>query len=280
MSTVHSHDAAHPGEGLTTGAGSASTRRGGPDAVLRIEHVGKRFAATPVLHDVDCAVAAGETLGLIGPNGAGKTTLFNIVTGFVAPSSGRVLLAGSDLAGQDPAARARQGLVRTFQKSLTFPALTVRRNLALAALAHTGEGYRWWGGRAALRRAEAQADALLAGLLLATRADTPVADLSYGEQRIVDILIALAQCPRVLLLDEPTAGLSTAESDQVLELVRQRRSDAAVVLIAHDLDVVFRECDRVAVLDLGRLIALGTPQAVRDDPAVHAAYLGGLREAA
>ncbi|MBU4612314.1 ABC transporter ATP-binding protein [Achromobacter sp. GG226] len=252
----------------------------GVPPVLRLEHVGKQFGATPVLHDVDCAVAAGETLGLIGPNGAGKTTLFNIVTGFVTPSSGRVLLGARDLAGQDPAARARLGLVRTFQKSLTFAALSVRRNLALAALAHAGDGYRWWGGRAALRRAEAQADALLADLPLAVRANVPVADLSYGEQRIVDILIALAQAPRILLLDEPTAGLSTAESEQVLALVRERRGDAAVVLIAHDLDVVFRECDRVAVLDLGRLIALGTPQAVRDDPAVHAAYLGGLPEAA
>ncbi len=248
--------------------------------VLAIEHVGRQFGATAVLADVDFTVAAGETLGLIGPNGAGKTTLFNIVTGFVAAGVGCVRLDGQDLAGLAPAARARLGLVRTFQKSLTFGALSVRRNLALAALARAGQAYRWWQGRAVLRRADREADALLDGLALARHADTRVADLSYGQQRIVDILVALAQRPRVLLLDEPTAGLSTAESQAVLDLVRQRRGEAAVVLIAHDLDVVFRECDRVAVLDLGRLIALDTPAVVREDAGVHAAYLGGLREAA
>jgi branched-chain amino acid transport system ATP-binding protein len=249
-----------------------------PTPLLRIADVAKSFGGAPVLASVSLDVHAGETLGLIGPNGAGKTTLFNIVTGFLAPDAGAVVFDGRQLGAMTPAARARLGLVRTFQKSLVFPTQTVRRNVAMAVRAQHGTAYRWWGGRAAHARADADAQALIDGCALAGRGDEIVADLSYGEQRIVDMLIALAQAPRILLLDEPTAGLSTEEAAQLLALVRQHHADTAVVLIAHDIDVVFRECDRIAVLDLGRLITVDTPEAVRRHPGVQAAYLGALAE--
>jgi branched-chain amino acid transport system ATP-binding protein len=249
-----------------------------PVELLRIAEVAKSFGASRVLESVSLDVRVGETLGLIGPNGAGKTTLFNIITGFLRPDSGAVVFEGRELGAMPPSARARLGLVRTFQKSLVFPTQSIRRNVAMAVRAQHGGGYRWWGGRAAHAQADDAAQALIDGCALKGRGDELVADLSYGEQRIVDMLIALAQSPRILLLDEPTAGLSTEEAAQLLALVRQHHADTAVVLIAHDIDVVFRECDRIAVLDLGRLIAVDTPDVVRRHPGVRAAYLGALAE--
>lgn len=247
-------------------------------ALLRITDVAKSFGAAPVLESVSFDVRTGETLGLIGPNGAGKTTLFNIITGFLRADTGTVWFEGRALGAMPPPARARLGLVRTFQKSLVFPTQSIRRNVAMAVRARGGGAYRWWGGRATHAQADEAAQALIDGCALKGRGDELVADLSYGEQRIVDMLIALAQSPRVLLLDEPTAGLSTEEAAQLLALVRQHHAQTAVVLIAHDIDVVFRECDRIAVLDLGRLIAIDTPEVVRQHPGVRAAYLGALAE--
>jgi branched-chain amino acid transport system ATP-binding protein len=249
-----------------------------PATLLRIADVAKSFGGAQVLESVTLDVRVGETLGLIGPNGAGKTTLFNIITGFLPPDTGAVVFDGRELGAMPPPARARLGLVRTFQKSLVFPTQSIRRNVAMAVRAKQGAGYRWWGGRAAHARADDAAQALIDGCALRGRGDEIVADLSYGEQRIVDMLIALAQAPRILLLDEPTAGLSTEEAAQLLALARQHHADTAVVLIAHDLDVVFRECDRIAVLDLGRLLTVDTPDAVRQHPGVQAAYLGALAE--
>ncbi len=248
------------------------------EVVLQLAGVAKAFGAARVLDDVSLSLHAGETLGLIGPNGAGKTTLFNLITGFLQADAGTVTYLGQPLHKASPAERARQGLVRTFQKSMVFPSLSVRRNIAMAVRAQRGTAYRWWGGGAAHAHADEAASQLVDGSVLAGRGDTRVADLSYGEQRIVDMLIALAQSPRVLLLDEPTAGLSVDEASALLALTRAHHADTAVVLIAHDLDVVFRECDRIAVLDLGRLIAIDTPDAVRQHPAVRSAYLGALAD--
>lgn len=241
---------------------------------LRLRSIGRAFGGVSVLDHVDLDVAPGAMLGLIGPNGAGKTTLFNIMSGFLSADTGTLELDGRDLGKMSPRARSRAGMVRTFQKSLVFPSLTVRGNVAMAIRATAGTGYRWWQGRAALRDADARAHALLGDSGLVARIDTRAADLSYGEQRLLDVLIALAQTPRVLLLDEPTAGLSEAEAQQVLALVRTHRAGASVVLISHDIDIVFGLCERVAVLDLGRLIAIGTPAAIRADARVLSAYLG------
>ena len=175
----------------------------------------------------------------------------------------------------------RAGLVRTFQKSMAFPELSVRENLALAARSRTSEGYGWFGSRKAVAAADEAADELLTRAQLRDRAELPVAGLSYGEQRIVDVLISLAMRPRVLLLDEPTAGLSRAEGEHLIEVVRTLGEDLSTILIAHDLDIVFGVCDRVAVLDLGRLIACDTPDAIKAHEGAQAAYLGAsLGEAA
>lgn len=242
--------------------------------ILQVEGIRKSFGAAPVIQGIDLEVRPGEALGLIGPNGAGKTTLFNIMSGFVAPDAGCVRLDGHDVTALDAEARARQGVVRTFQKSLVFPTLTVRRNVAMAARAMRGKRYGWWGASRLMRKADEQAQALLAGSGLAARADIPASALSYGEQRTLDLVIALAQQPRVLLLDEPTAGLSEAEAHRLLELIASQHADIALVLVSHDVDVVFQVCTRIAVLDLGVLLTVDTPQAIRADARVIAAYLG------
>ena len=248
---------------------------------LAIEGVAKSFGGLKVLSDVSVTLGQGECLGLIGPNGAGKTTLFNIVTGFLFPDQGRVALGGEDITRAKPDVRVHAGLVRTFQKSMAFPELSVRENLALAARSRTGEGYGWFGSRKAVAAADEAADELLTRAQLRDRADLPVAGLSYGEQRIVDVLVSLAMRPRVLLLDEPTAGLSRAEGEHLIEVVRTLGEDLSTILIAHDLDIVFGVCDRVAVLDLGRLIACDTPDAIKAHEGAQAAYLGAsLGEAA
>jgi len=254
--------------GAASGSASAHPPR------VQLAAVEKAFGGVPVLQHIDLDVSAGQTLGLIGPNGAGKTTLFNIMSGFVTADRGTVRLDGRDISRLGPEARTHLGVVRTFQKSLVFPSMTVRRNVAMAARAVAGTGYRWWQAGAALRESDDRANALLAQAGLSARADTLAADLSYGEQRMVDLTIALAQSPRVLLLDEPTAGLAEEEGARLLALVRQHHAETAVVLVSHDIDIVFGNCDRVAVLDLGVLIAVDTPEAIRRDARVLAAYLG------
>ncbi len=242
--------------------------------VVQASGIVKSFGAAPVLQGIDLAVGAGEAVGLIGPNGAGKTTLFNILSGFVAPDAGSVCLDGQDVTQHDVQARARLGMVRTFQKSLVFPSMSVRRNVAMAVRASADVGYRWWQGAAAMRQFDEQAQVLIEQAGLHARADTLAADLSYGEQRMVDLLIALAQRPRVLLLDEPTAGLSEAEAQRLLEVIGTHHAGVAMLLVSHDLDIVFQVCTRIAVLDLGVLIATGSKDAIRADARVISAYLG------
>ena len=245
-------------------------------ALLEAEGIGKRFGSFQALSDVSLTVAEGETLGLIGPNGAGKTTLFNIITGFLPPDAGQLRFGGAPLGRLPPAKRAARGLVRTFQKAMVFPELSLRENLAMAARQRDGQGLRWLGAAACHRAAEARVDRLLAESGLPRRGDERMADLSYGEQRMADLLMALALEPRLLLLDEPTAGLSGAEAERLLGLVRRHDARTAIVLIAHDIDIVMGHCDRIAVMHLGRLLRTGTPREVREDAAVKAAYLGNL----
>lgn len=246
--------------------------------MLSVENVGKAFGGLRVLDDVSFDVAPGEAVGLIGPNGAGKTTLFNVITGFLTPSHGTVHFAGTDITRSRPNSRVGAGLVRTFQKSMVFPDLSVRENIALAVRARAGAGYRWRSSRAALAEANDAADALLASAKLDDRGDDRVCNLSYGDQRVVDVLISLAMEPKLLLLDEPTAGLAKEEGERLIALVRGNNRCTAIVLIAHDLDIVFGVCDRVAVLDLGRLIAFDTPAGIRAHAGARAAYLGALAE--
>lgn len=242
--------------------------------VLAVEGVCKAFGALRVLSDISFDVREGETLGLIGPNGAGKTTLFNVLTGFLHADSGSVRYLGNDITGVHPRRRVRDGLVRTFQKSVIFPELSVRENIALAARGAAGTGCRWWGSAAALQAADRHAEELVRRAGLGHRCDVQVKTLSYGEQRIADVLVSLALAPRVLLLDEPTAGLAKAEAERLFEIIRHHDERASVILIAHDLDIVFGTCDRIAVLNLGELLAVDTPHAIRAHEGVRAAYLG------
>ena len=244
--------------------------------ILSSRNVGKSFGAFSAVSAVDLDVMPGETLGLIGPNGAGKTTFFNMLTGFVLPDNGSVLYLEQDITHLPVEQRVARGLVRTFQKSLIFPGLSIRENVALAVRAQNKTGYRWWRSAASLREADELAASLIERSGLARRGGELACNVSHGEQRIVDVLLAIALQPRLLLLDEPTAGLARAEADQVLNMIRHHDLRTAVLMIAHDLDIVFSVCDRIAVLNLGRLIAVDSPEAIRINPEVRTAYLGEL----
>lgn len=252
------------------------------DAALGVVGVGKRFGGVRALHDVSLSVAPGEVCGLIGPNGAGKTTLFDVISGVTAPSTGRVLLRGKDITGRTSTWRARHGIKRTFQKQQPFAHLTVEDNLLVAT--------EWRGGgggiladlvrsptrtREEKRRRERTADALEAFGLSALRRER-AGRLTIGQIRLVEMARAFMDEPSVLLLDEPTSGLAEQEVvhlAQALEKIRADRS-CAVLLVEHDMSFVMRECGRVVVLNLGELLAAGTPDEIRQHPAVTAAYLG------
>ena len=242
--------------------------------ILELAGIGKRFGAFTALEDVGFAIGEGEAVGLIGPNGAGKTTLFNVITGFLRPDAGSIRFAGNALDGLRPAQRVARGLARTFQTAMVFPGLTARENIAMAARQHAGAGLRWLGGTRANAAAAETAARLLDDAGLLHRAETPLHDLSHGERRIVDALMPLALSPRLLLLDEPTAGLTRADSDRLFGILRRSHGATALLLVAHDLDIVFDHCDRVAVMELGRVIRIGTPAGIRGDAEVRRAYLG------
>ncbi|MBW6398779.1 ATP-binding cassette domain-containing protein [Roseomonas sp. HJA6] len=242
--------------------------------ILALSGVGKRFGAFAALTDIGFEIGEREAVGLIGPNGAGKTTLFNVITGFLPPDAGSIRFAGQDLRGMPPTRRVARGMARTFQTAMVFPGLTARENIAMAVREHAGDGLRWFGGGRGTAAADDTAARLLAEAGLGHRADTPLRDLSHGERRIVDALMPLALSPRLLLLDEPTAGLTRAESDRLLDMLRRHHPGTALLLVAHDIDIVFGHCARVVVMELGRVIRVGTPDEVRADADVRRAYLG------
>jgi branched-chain amino acid transport system ATP-binding protein len=242
--------------------------------VLELRGIGKRFGAFTALDDVGFAVGEGEAVGLIGPNGAGKTTLFNVITGFLRPDAGRVAFAGQAIDHLAPARRVARGLARTFQTAMVFPGLTARENIAMAVRRHRGDGLRWLGAGRRAAEAEQIAARLLDQAGLSHRAGTLLRDMSHGERRIIDALMPLALAPRLLLLDEPTAGLTEAEAARLMDILRRNHAGTALLLVAHDMDIVFGHCDRVVVMALGRVIRSGIPAAVREDAEVRRAYLG------
>jgi branched-chain amino acid transport system ATP-binding protein len=241
---------------------------------LACEGVTKRFGSLVAVDGVDLAVEPGARHALIGPNGAGKSTLFNVVAGTVRASAGRVLLGGRDVTARGDAWRARAGVAKTFQHSSLFGSLTVADNVAIAAQRLTGDGMRLWRPARRCRDVDRTVGEQLERTGLAGRAAHPVRELSHGERRQLELAVALATRPRLLLLDEPTAGMSLAESTRFAELVETLPRELTILLIEHDLDVVFRLADRVTVLHLGRILAEGDPAAVRSDPRVQEAYLG------
>jgi branched-chain amino acid transport system ATP-binding protein len=243
-------------------------------SLLRVEHLSKAFDGVRALDDVSFAVGAGEMVALIGPNGAGKTTCFNIINGQLEADAGSVRLAGERIDGWPPQRIAVAGVGRTFQTAATFSSMTARENVQLALLAGAGECGALNRRLTGARRSEA--DALLARVGAAPFADRICATLSYPDTKRVELAVALAQSPRLLLMDEPTAGTAPRDRGPVMDLVSAlvRDSGIATLFTEHDVDVVFRFAARVIVLDRGRIIADGPAASVRADPRVRAVYLG------
>ena len=242
--------------------------------VLAVERLAKSFGGVDAVRDVSFSVAAGEIVALIGPNGAGKTTCFNLVNGQLAPDAGSVMLLGRRIDGLPPRAIARAGVGRTFQVAATFASMTVRENVQMALIAHAGE-QRTVASRATDLHA-GEADALLDRVGMVALADQGCATLAYGDAKRIELALALANAPKLLLMDEPTAGMPTGARNRLMKLAGDlaRRDSIAVLFTEHDMDVVFGHADRVIVLASGRIIAEGSPDAIRADPYVRAIYLG------
>jgi len=243
-------------------------------AVLRLEGIEKSFAALKVTDGVSLDVLAGETHAIIGPNGAGKTTLIQQIAGALVPDAGRIHFDGRDVTELPMPTRARLGLARTFQITHVLPSFSALENVALAVQARSGSSFRFWRSAAAEAPLNAAAMAALGAVGIAARAPVRAGALSHGEKRLLEIAIALAQAPKLLLLDEPMAGAGADETRRLLETLRRLRKSCSIVLVEHDMQAVFALADRVSVLVGGRIIATGTPGAVREDAAVRAAYLG------
>jgi ABC-type branched-subunit amino acid transport system ATPase component len=243
-------------------------------SLLVVERVAKHFAGVHAVDGVSFALAQGELAALIGPNGAGKSTLFGVVAGQHAASAGDVRFEGRSIVGKAPAALARLGIGRTFQTARVFASMTVVENVQLALAAREGKLYD--GLRSLWRYQPAQAAALLDRVGLRQAAGTAAASLGYGDVKRLEFAIALAGAPRLLLMDEPTAGMAPAERFALMDLVRDiaRQSALTVLFTEHSMEVVFGYAERVIVMSRGRLIADGTPDAVRRDPAAQAAYFG------
>jgi len=254
----------------------AALRQAQDDEVcLRLDGVSKRFGSLSVLDDVSITIRTGERCGIIGPNGAGKSTLFNIIAGELPLSRGAVSFLGRDVTRVSAHARARRGMARTFQTTTLFPRLTVIENLVLALQAHSAERFTMLVPRSRYRARDHEARALLERVGLGTRADALVDALGYGEKRQIEILLALAQRPKLLLLDEPTAGLAPSDASLVTEMLKREHAGLTMVLIEHDMGVVFDVVERLTVLHYGRVVADGPVEAIRADANVQEIYLGG-----
>jgi ABC-type branched-subunit amino acid transport system ATPase component len=242
--------------------------------VLQTRDLFKKFGGFVATNGVNLNVAAGARHALIGPNGAGKTTLINLLTGFLEPTSGSVILKGDDVTHRSQHQRVKLGLARTFQINRLFADMTVLESVTLAVCEQRGIGASFWRPVAAHSEAIDDAAALLAQLRLLDAAHSQTRDLAYGKQRLVEIALALAARPSVLLLDEPAAGVPTEESRELLETIAQLPADVSIVLIEHDMDLVFRFADRISVLVGGSLLAEDVPGAIAADPRVQEVYLG------
>jgi branched-chain amino acid transport system ATP-binding protein len=241
---------------------------------LQLQNLRKSYGALVVTDDVTLDVHDGELHAIIGPNGAGKTTLIHQISGMAMADSGRILFHGQDVTDLPMHARARLGLVRSFQITSILPRFSALENVALAVQAQHGSSFRFFGDAAAEGPLNQVAMHLLARFGLAARAATPAGLMSHGEKRQLELAIALAAKPKLLLLDEPLAGTSHDESHRLIATLQELRRELPIVLIEHDMDAVFALADRVSVLVYGRIIASGSPQSVRDHPEVRAAYLG------
>jgi branched-chain amino acid transport system ATP-binding protein len=244
------------------------------EALLQVEHLAKRFGGIVATDDLSFEVSEGELHAIIGPNGAGKTTLIGQLSGQLMPESGRISFAGEDITALPMYWRSRIGLARSFQITSLFLDLSVLDNVTLAVQAHAGHSFHFWRDarkEAPLREA---AHAALVRVGLGARADLRASSLSHGEHRQLELAMALAVCPRLLLLDEPMAGLGPEESARMVEMLRALKGELTILLVEHDMEAVFALADRITVLVYGRVIASGSPAEIRANDEVRQAYLG------
>ncbi|MGB8488565.1 MAG: ABC transporter ATP-binding protein [Xanthobacteraceae bacterium] len=248
------------------------------EPVLRVEALCKHFGGLLVTDNVTLTIAPGELHAVIGPNGAGKTTLINQISGLIRPDAGRIELGGRDVTALPMYARAALGLARSFQITSVLPRFSALENVALAVQARTGSSFRFFGRADRERVLNDQAEAVLAEVGMLGRAHVPAIALSHGEKRVLELAIALAMQPKLLLLDEPMAGIGRDETERLIAVLRALKGRFPVVLVEHDMTAVFALADRISVLIYGRILASGAPDTVRTDPAVITAYLGDEME--
>ena len=242
--------------------------------MLSTRKLAKSFGSLQVAQDIDLELPRGARYALIGPNGAGKTTLINLVTGMLAPDGGQILLDGADITALKPEARVRRGLARTFQINALFPQLSALEAVALAVLEREGHSHNWWRSLPRFGAPIDEAFSILETLNLAQDCRRPTRELAYGQQRLLEIALALATRPRVLLLDEPAAGVPKDESAQLFKAISGLSDELTVLFIEHDMDIVFRFASRIIVMAGGRLLVEGTPAEISRDEQVRELYLG------
>jgi branched-chain amino acid transport system ATP-binding protein len=255
---------------------AAGARHAGTQYAIELQALRKSFGKTEIIRGADLAVAPGERIAIIGPNGAGKSTLFNLISGRFEPTSGHILLNGHHIEGKQPYEISRLGLARSFQVSNLFTRLSVFENLRCAVLWSLGYRYSFWKFLANLHDANARAEELMAMIHLEHKHDTLAMNLTYAEQRALEIGITIGGGANVVLLDEPTAGMSKSETKRFVELIREVTVGKTLLTVEHDMGVVFGLADKIAVLVYGEVIAFDTPDAVRANARVQEAYLGSV----
>lgn len=263
MSTMHHDPGGHAGAAFT-------------DHVLVARGLTKRFGGFAAVNNVDLSIQRGAIHALIGPNGAGKTTFFNLLTKTLTPTEGTITFDGHDITRMRTADVARMGLVRSFQISATFPHMTALENVRVALQSDNGTPFRFWNSLRLIEPLNRRAMDLLEQVGLADMADAKAADLSYGKKRALEIATTLALDPRVMLLDEPTAGMGHEDIEPITELIRETAKGRTVVIVEHNLSIVASLCDRITVLQHGEILTEGTYQQVSTDERVIAAYMGGV----
>ena len=261
---------------MTTTAAATGEERA---IALQLRDLQKSFGATEIIRGVSLDVASGERHAIIGPNGAGKSTLFNLISGRFPPTKGSIRLNGEEIAGSPPYAINRRGLARSFQVTNIFPRLSVFENIRCGVLWSRGYKYNFWRRAEKLRDANEQTERTLEQIRMTARRNTPAGVLTYAEQRALEIGITIAGNAGVILLDEPTAGMSRSEADHAVELIRSVTQGRTLVMVEHDMGVVFNLADRISVLVYGEVIATDVPARIRENAAVQTAYLGSAAHA-
>jgi len=242
--------------------------------ILSLHGLRKSFGATEIIRGIDLNVLAGERHAIIGPNGAGKSTLFHLISGQLAPSAGEIRFEGREIGGQSPQNINRRGLARSFQITNIFPRLSTYENVRLAVMRAQGSQYAFWRFIDRDQRIRAETERLLALVRLTPKADAMAGEMAYSEQRSLEIAMTLASDPRLILLDEPMAGMSHDETQYTAQLIREISAGRTLMIVEHDMDVVFSLSDRISVVVYGQVIATGTPEEIRGHAGVREAYLG------